>query len=247
MAILFDIDPTKTNEIAINFANNLAKSVETICFEPTQKIYFHLLNTWSGYAAQAYLPKISIISSNFYNINKSLISIGRSIHNIVDYVVNADMNSGGKLTQIENVVGKPIDNPNYKPTSDVEDNIMTVADDFDSNVLSLSTIVFEIDKLKTDIDVEKTNLVTFWKTGTERSTIIEAIDSLIINIGVFQNEANQLIEELTKSKQILLEKANGTSSGGGGGGSADNKLICSHCNFLNSQGSSVCASCGKAL
>ncbi len=247
MAILFDIDPTKTNEIAINFANNLAKSVETLCFEPTQKIYFHLLNTWSGYAAQAYLPRIASLSNNYVSINKSLISIGRSINSIATYVVNADQTAGGTLTQIESVVGEPIDNPNYKPTSDVDDNVMTVADDFDSNVLSLSTIVSEIDKLKTDIDVEKTNLVTFWKTGTERSTIIEAIDSLIINIGVFQNEANQLIEELTKSKQILLEKANGTSSGGGGGGSADNKLICSHCNFLNSQGSSVCASCGKAL
>lgn len=246
MAIVYNIDPIIVNDVAKNFTNFLAKYVEDVYFNPTQKLYYELSKTWSGYAAEAYLFRIGNLSMNFSSINKSLISIGRSINNIVDAVVTADLNAGGVKTPIEKVVGEPIDFNNITTNVDVDENILNVSDDFDSKVTSLSKIVSDIQHLSTKVENQKDVLNNYWLVGSEKATIINAIENLIINIKTFQKEASDLIEELVTSKKILLEKAN-NSKGGGGGGGSDDSINCPHCFAKNSAGSTICKFCKKSM
>lgn len=246
MAIVYNIDPVIVNDVAKNFSNSLAKYIKTVYYEPTQKIYFELLNSWSGYAAEAYLHRIASLSYNFSNINKSLISIGRSINDVVTAVVNADSKAGGVKIPIDSVVGEEIDFNNTTLNSEVDENKLNVSDDFDSKVTSLSKIISDIQYIITKIDNQKEILNNYWKVGSELPTIINAIENLILNIKTFQNEANTLIEELITSKKILLEKTNNSKGGGGGGGSEDS-INCPHCFAKNSAGTTICKFCKKPM
>lgn len=248
MAVIFEIDPVKANNVANNFTNSLAKHVKTVYFEPVQKIYTDLGNSWQGYAAQSYLPRIGALSLNFMNINKTLISIGRSINSVVNQVTDADLKAGGIKVPIDEVVGEAIDVSFLLTNNEADENILNVADDYDAKTSKLISIISDIDYLCVKIDREKTILNSSWKTGPELSTINKAIDDLIVNIKKFQNDANELIEELVKSKKILLEQANGPSKGGaGGGGGSDNSIVCKHCGTKNSQGATICIKCSKPL
>lgn len=248
MAVIFEIDPVKANNVANNFTNSLAKQVKTVYFEPVQKIYMDLSTSWQGYAAQSYLPRIGALSLNFMNINKTLISIGRSINSVVNQVTAADLKAGGTKVPIDEVVGEAIDASFLLINNEVDDNVLDVNDDFDAKTSKLIKIISDIDYLSVKIDREKTILNSSWKIGPELSTINKAIDDLIVNIKKFQNDANELTEELVKSKKTLLESAASPSKGGGGGGGgSDNSIVCNHCKTKNSAGATICMNCNKPL